>query len=191
MGVLQHIYIANKGHDMSQMLEQWMYQVGQFFLIPTLVAIAILFLYSLYALGAFAVACCQRRRHALGEHAYRIRSYALMQWAHAHPGATDDELDIAAHKLLEVPRVTTRITPMLGLVATMIPMGPALKGLSDGDLASVSENLAIAFSAVILALIAAAITYWVVSIKRRWLAEELAWLQASRAANKAARRMAA
>ncbi len=176
---------------MSQTLEQWMYQVGQVFLIPTLMAISILFLYSLYALGAFAVAYCQRRRHALGEHAYGVRSYELMRWAQAHPGATDDELDVAAHKLLEVPRVTTRITPMLGLVATMIPMGPALKGLSDGNLASVSENLAIAFSAVILALIAAAITYWVVSIKRRWLAEELAWLQSARNTSSAAARKAA
>jgi len=47
------------------------------------------------------------------------------------------------------------VTPMLGLVATMIPMGPALKSLSDGNLADVSNNLTIAFSAVILALIAA------------------------------------
>ncbi|QEL64318.1 hypothetical protein OTERR_08420 [Oryzomicrobium terrae] len=52
---------------------------------------------------------------------------------------------------------------MLGLMAsplaTMIPMGPALKSLSDGNLAQVSENLTVAFSAVILALIAASITH--------------------------------
>ena len=34
-----------------------------------------------------------------------------------------------------------------------------------------------AFAAVILSLIAAAITFWVVSVQRRWLAEELVWLQ--------------
>ena len=34
-----------------------------------------------------------------------------------------------------------------------------------------------AFSAVILALIASALTYWIVSVRRRWLAEELVWLQ--------------
>lgn len=163
---------------MSQLLEQLMYQVGQVFLIPTLVAISVLFLYSLYALGAFAVAYFQRRGHLIGADSHALRSFELLRWARANPGASDDDLDVAAHRLLEVPRVTTRVTPMLGLVATMIPMGPALKGLSDGNLASVSENLAIAFSAVILALIAAAITYWIVSIKRRWLAEELAWLQA-------------
>ncbi|MGB3290693.1 MAG: MotA/TolQ/ExbB proton channel family protein [Burkholderiaceae bacterium] len=167
---------------MSQLLEQLMYQVGQVFLIPTLVAISILFLYSLYALGAFAVAYLQRKGHVIGAQSHTLRSFELLRWAQAHPGSSGDDLDVAAHRLLEVPRVTTRVTPMLGLVATMIPMGPALKALSDGNLASVSENLAIAFSAVILALIAAAITYWIVSIKRRWLAEELAWLQAAQAA---------
>lgn len=164
---------------MSLMIESWMYQVGQVFLIPTLCAIALLFLYSLYALGEFAIAYLQRRRAPLNANVSDLRSYALLRWARGNPGASDDDLDVAAHKLLEVPRVTTRVTPMLGLVATMIPMGPALKGLSNGDLSSVSDNLAIAFSAVILALIAASITYWIVSIRRRWLAEELVWLQAN------------
>jgi biopolymer transport protein ExbB/TolQ len=36
----------------------------------------------------------------------------------------------------------------------------------------------VAFSAVILALIAASINYWIVSVRRGWLAEELAWLKA-------------
>ncbi|WP_223115999.1 hypothetical protein [Oryzomicrobium terrae] len=48
---------------------------------------------------------------------------------------------------------------MASPLATMIPMGPALKSLSDGNLAQVSENLTVAFSAVILALIAASITH--------------------------------
>ncbi|MNN42951.1 hypothetical protein D3C81_1571620 [compost metagenome] len=62
---------------------------------------------------------------------------------------------------------------MLGLVATMIPMGPALKSLAGGQLAEVSDNLTVAFSAVILALVAASLTYWVVNVRRRWYAEEL------------------
>jgi biopolymer transport protein ExbB/TolQ len=89
------------------------------------------------------------------------------------PDLTDDTLDVLAHKMLEAPRIASRVAPMLGLVATMIPMGPALKSLSDGNLALVSGNLTVAFSAVILALIAASITYWVVNVRRRWLAEEL------------------
>ncbi len=160
---------------MSQMLEVLMYQIGQIFLIPTLLVIAIMFLYSFYALGAFLLQGWQRSHGDMGGTA---RGFPLITWAHAKPRVSDDDLDVMAHKLLEAPRLATRIAPMLGLVATMIPMGPALKGLSDGNLAQVSDNLAVAFSAVILALIAASITYWIVSVKRRWLAEELAWLTA-------------
>ena len=75
---------------------------------------------------------------------------------------------------------------VVGLVATMIPMRPALKSLADGNLASVSHNLTVAFSAVILALVAASITFYIVSVQRRWLAEEMAWINASRASRSAA-----
>lgn len=163
---------------MSQSLEVMMYQVGQIFLIPTLLVISVMFLYSFYALGAFLVQGWQRKRGGRSGMAGAAGGYPLVLWARKQPGLSDDDLDVIAHKMLETPRLATRIAPMLGLVATMIPMGPALKGLSDGNLAQVSDNLAVAFSAVILALIAASITYWIVSVKRRWLAEELAWLMA-------------
>lgn len=154
-------------------IESWMYTIGQLFLIPTLLAIALLFFYSLFAFGQFAMAHVQRKQ----QRPNASSAYPLLRWASRHPGASPDERDLAAHRLLEVPRVATRVTPMLGLVATMIPMGPALKSISSGDIAAVADNLAVAFSAVILALIASALTYWIVSVRRRWLAEEIVWLQ--------------
>ena len=134
---------------MSQSLEVMMYQVGQVFLIPTLLVITIMFFYSFYALGAFLVQGWQRKRSSMSAAG---RGYPLLLQARKQPDSSDDDLDVIAHKMLETPRLATRIAPMLGLVATMIPMGPALKGLSDGNLAQVSDNLAVAFSAVILAL---------------------------------------
>lgn len=158
-------------------IESWMYTIGQLFLIPTLLAIALLFFYSLFAFGQFAMAHVQRKKQRINASAAQSSAYPLLRWASRHPGASPDERDLAAHRLLEVPRVATRVTPMLGLVATMIPMGPALKSISSGDIAAVADNLAVAFSAVILALIASALTYWIVSVRRRWLAEEIVWLQ--------------
>lgn len=159
---------------MTSLLETLMYQVGQIFLPLTLAAIAILFVYALYALGEFAVLRWQRRRPPAAR-----PGYALLEWARRHPQASAEAREVAAHRQLEVLRITTRTAPMLGLVATMIPMGPALKALAGGELAAVSDNLAIAFSAVILALITAALTFWIVSVRRRWLAEELVWLEAN------------
>jgi biopolymer transport protein ExbB/TolQ len=153
-------------------LETLMYDVGQLFLYPTLALIGLLFIYAFWTLGEFVMQAWLRRRHPLASG----RGYRLVAHAQRHKVKDADTLDVAAHKLLELPRIATRVAPMLGLVATMIPMGPALKGLSGGNLANVGENLTIAFSAVILALIAASITFWVVNVRRRWLAEELVWL---------------
>lgn len=165
---------------MSHLLESLMYQASQVFLLPALLAIAALFAYAFFLLGAFGTQWWQRRAglsaRAPGQ-GVPTRGHPLVQWAHGQAHVTADELDVKAHQLLELPRIASRVAPMLGLIATMIPMGPALKGLSDGNLGQVSDNLAVAFAAVILALIAAAITFWVVSVQRRWLAEELVWLQ--------------
>lgn len=162
---------------MSSILESLMYQIGQIFLIPTLVIIAALFLYSLYALGVFAIAWFQRRKCNLDKGIADLRCCDVLRWAAAHPYADADARDVAAHRMLEAPRIVARISPMMGLVATMIPMGPALRGLSDGNLMAMSGSLSVAFSAVIVALITASIMFWVASVRQRWLAEEIAWLQ--------------
>ncbi|MDA0190807.1 MAG: MotA/TolQ/ExbB proton channel family protein [Proteobacteria bacterium] len=154
---------------MSSLVENTMYEISQIFLLPTLVLIAILFLYAFWTLGEFAVLAWLRRTGG---------GRPLLDRFRDSPELSADELDVLAHKQLEHPRIASRVTPMLGLVATMIPMGPALKSLSDGNLAKVSDNLTVAFSAVILALIAASITYWVVNVRRRWLAEEMIEIQA-------------
>ena len=130
----------------ANLIELSMYQISQLFLIPTLVLIAALFLYAFWVLGEFALLAFYRRR---GKGRLLVSHFCRESTLSA------DALDVIAHKQLENPRIASRVTPMLGLVATMIPMGPALKSLSDGNLAQVSENLTIAFSAVILALIAA------------------------------------
>lgn len=149
---------------MQSIIELTMYEISQVFLLPTLGLIALLFLYAFWVLGEFIRLAWLRRRG---------RGQPLVNAWRQRGVMTDEELDVLAHTMLEHPRIASRVTPMLGLVATMIPMGPALKSLSDGNLALVSENLTVAFSAVILALIAASITYWVTNVRRRWLAEEL------------------
>ncbi len=154
---------------MNATLESFMYDISQLFLAPVLLAIGVLFLHAFYALGAFAWQARQRRRREPAGH-------ELLAARRADPALSLDALEALAVERLEFGRIATRVAPMLGLVATMIPMGPALKALADGHLADVSRNLMVAFSAVILALIAAAVTYWVVNVRRRWYAQDLARL---------------
>lgn len=155
---------------MNNPIESMMYDVSQLFLAPVLVTIAVLFLYAFYALGGFLLQAWQRRGGI-------ERGFELYAARRANPSLSIVELEALAVQRLEFGRIATRVAPMLGLVATMIPMGPALKALADGQLADVSRNLMVAFSAVILALIAAAITYWVVNVRRRWYAHDLAMIE--------------
>tara|TARA_B100001939_G_scaffold320923_2_gene310188 strand:+ start:23270 stop:23851 length:582 start_codon:yes stop_codon:yes gene_type:complete len=164
-------------------LEDLMYQVSDLFMAPVLILLVLLFFYSLYALGGFVVEGVQRSRGTArfrkllgnglwsGEEA--PRGYPLTALAVSRPDVTKDELDVAALSEMEGVRMVSRVAPMLGLIATMIPMGPALKSLSDGDVQGISENLIVAFSAVIFGLVVASITFFIASTKKKWLAQEL------------------
>lgn len=153
-------------NPLNTVLESAMYNLGQLFLFPVLLAIVFLFLYAFYALGAF---CWQALRRRSGD----AEAFELLSLRRQHPDLGLPELEAEAMNRLEFIRIATRVVPMLGLVATMIPMGPALRALGEGQLADVSTSLTIAFSAVILALLAAAITYAVAHVRRRWYADEL------------------
>jgi len=165
-------------------LEEMMYQVSGLFLFPVLIIIAALFLYSFFALGGFATQYFQRRANlrkysrqvaALngGEPVRAVAGYPLFSLFAANTRATQTDLELFALRRLERSRIVTRVAPMLGLVATMVPMGPALKSLADGNVQGISENLVIAFSAVIFGLVTASVTFWISAVSKRWLATEL------------------
>ncbi len=83
------------------------------------------------------------------------------------------DYEIAAEKVCERPKVLMKIGPMLGLMGTLIPMGPALGGLASGDLSSMSHNMQVAFATTVVGVFAGAIGYVVHTVRRRWFAEEL------------------
>ncbi|MBA6290319.1 MULTISPECIES: MotA/TolQ/ExbB proton channel family protein [unclassified Colwellia] len=169
---------------MIALIEQTMYQLSDFFMAPVLCLIALLFIYALFASGQFFSQTLQRRRHyksfiellnsQLGHKPeLTLNGYPMASLANEIPNISQDQLDVAALKELEGVRNVSRLAPMLGLIATMIPMGPALKSLADGNIQGISENLIVAFSAVIFGLIIASITFWIASVKKRWMVEEL------------------
>ena len=83
---------------------------------------------------------------------YRSR---LAAWQALHGGNSDD-LELWIMQRLEWLRITSRSAPMLGLV--------------------------VAFSAVILALVAASITFFILTVRRRWLLQELRAVERAREA---------
>lgn len=169
---------------MIYQLEGLMYEMSDFFMAPVLILLAILFIYSLMASGGFFCEIWQRKQNrsnyqkALGnglqaDNVNQLHGYPLTVLACQNHSISRDELDVAALEEMETVRSVSRLAPMLGLIATMVPMGPALKSLADGNIQGISENLIVAFSAVIFGLVIASITFWIASIRKRWLAAEL------------------
>ena len=92
----------------------------------------------------------------------------------AHLGKLVADIEIeAAHGQLRM-NLGVRLGPALGLIGTLIPMGPALLGLSSGDVGRIAENLAVAFSTTILGLGVSAVCYFISIGRRHWYAKDLA-----------------
>jgi len=83
----------------------------------------------------------------------------------------DYELKIASE--LEKPRLVARLGPILGLMGTLIPMGPALMGLSAGNIHQLASNLTIAFSTTVLGLLTGGVAYGILLVKKRWYTQDL------------------
>ena len=142
-------------------LDLILFELARLFLWPVTLGVILSFLYAVYVLGMFGVEYVQRRRHptrALLLHAY---------------GNSQDQMELAVLKDLEGVRLCSRVAPMLGLIATMIPMGPALVAVASGESQGVAQSLAPAFASVIVALASASITFVVYTVRRRWLMREL------------------
>jgi len=157
-----------------------MAQVSELLMAPIIVLICTLLIYAIYTLGRFASQWLIRsqnkptyKRHIAQGYGASVSGYPIHNYFINNPKASEDELEIVALKQLENLRIVTRISPMLGLIATMVPMGPALQALADGNIQGISENLIIAFAAVIWGLVISSITFWPASVKKRWCAIEL------------------
>lgn len=78
------------------------------------------------------------------------------------------EYEIEASKELSTSKMLTKMGPILGLMGTLIPMGPALVGLSTGDIASMAYNMQVAFATTVVGLVVSAIGFTTQQVKERW-----------------------
>ena len=106
-----------------------------------------------------------------------------------HPDFTDATRKALAIELLEreqdrydsivkLSELLARLAPMLGLLGTLIPLGPGIIALGQGDTYTLSTSLLTAFDTTIAGLVAAAFAIVVSSIRRRWYREYGSLLEA-------------
>lgn len=87
------------------------------------------------------------------------------------------DYEIQADKDLGKSKLLVKIGPMLGLMGTLIPMGPALVGLATGDVASMANNMQVAFSTTVVGIIIGAVGFITLQVKQRWAADDMNMLE--------------
>ena len=71
-----------------------------------------------------------------------------------------------------------RVGPMFGLMATLIPLGPGLIAMGQGDTKTLADSLLTAFDATVAGLAAAAICFGISRLRRRWYEDYMSSLEA-------------
>jgi len=171
-------------------------------LTPVLVALALMLAATLWMLGGLAREALDRRRSrrdwwnylsglksGSGETTAFLQlplSGGLAQFQRAmrrlEPGRTSlrkalDDLELDMARRLAGLSFATRVGPMLGLVGTLLPLGPALRGLASEDLTALAEDLEIAFTSTVFGLLIGGLAYGAGVLRRNWYDQDLSDLE--------------
>ena len=73
-------------------------------------------------------------------------------------------------RVLKFTDLLAKISPMLGLLGTLIPLGPGIIALGQGDVTLLSASLLTAFDTTIAGLVVAAVCLAISAVRRRWYA---------------------
>ena len=122
---------------------------------------------------------------AIAESKLNRRQKATLQELTQHPDFTRPLLDDLADNLLEQEQahydhmikftdLASKLGPMLGLLGTLIPLGPGIIALGQGDTYTLSVSLMTAFDTTVAG---AAVCMIVSTIRRRWYAAYMADLE--------------
>lgn len=71
-------------------------------------------------------------------------------------------------RTLALTELVIRLGPMLGLLGTLIPLGPGIVALGQGDTATLSSSMGLAFNTTIVGVAAACLAYLASLIRRHW-----------------------
>lgn len=168
-------------------------------LVPVVVGLLYLFIRALLLLGGFYGEYLERKKmeQALNGKLKELTEEGIQDFAHIlekqkqipfviaarqlltegmtplHRDRLIGEYEIEGNARLNIAKNLTKFGPILGLMGTLIPMGPALVGLSTGDVGSMAYNMQVAFATTVIGLFSGAIGYVLLQAKQRWTDRDL------------------
>ena len=117
----------------------------------------------------------------------RRQKDALIELA-AHPDFSPELREALAVNLLDAEQarydrivrlseLVARLAPMFGLLGTLIPLGPGIIALGQGDTFTLSSSLLTAFDTTIAGLLAAAVATVVSALRKSWYKDYMSALE--------------
>ena len=178
-----------------------MFWVSNGLLIPVILGLIVLFVLSLLLLGGY-LGTRQRQRVHFKKYSplFSTIKYSGLQPLHdtltAAKRATPFEkvaldmlevspaernyliscYELELEKRLARPKILTKFGPILGLMGTLIPMGPALVALGTGDVTSMAYNMQVAFATTVLGMFTSGVGYFLLQALRAYNQRDLIWL---------------
>lgn len=74
--------------------------------------------------------------------------------------------------------LVVRLGPMFGLMGTLIPLGPGIIALGQGNTAVLADSLLTAFDTTVTGLIAAGVAFVISRLRKRWYEDYLSVMEA-------------
>ncbi len=105
-----------------------------------------------------------------------------------HPEITDLERESMAARLVtqeqarydrrvKLTDIIAKVGPMLGLMGTLIPLGPGVIALGQGDTFTLSNSLLVAFDTTIAGLICAMAALIISTVRKSWYRNDMSVLE--------------
>lgn len=180
-----------------------LYWISTGLLVPVIVLLIFFFIRSIILIGTFFGQYLSEKNTAtpLYDRIQKLTPDTLQAFSESLPEKADSVLGVYVRKILAerdnepgidlllaeyemdvdknvaTSKVLTKMGPILGLMGTLIPMGPALVGLASGDIASMAYNMQVAFATTVVGLVVSAIGFLTQQSKERWSMKNLTILE--------------
>ena len=165
--------------------------ISQSLTIPVLIILLVIVIISIITLGGIIAEYTSRRKVPVGSIRDLIYDINRAQSVEALKDVINNAniREALARKLFEFEEektmknlqktdIITRIGPTLGLMGTLIPMGPGLAALGAGDINTLASSLTVAFNTTIVGIGSGALCYVIGKIRSGWYDRYLSDLDA-------------
>ncbi len=188
--------------EFGALLKTFIYVIASSLLYPVLFILALMVLGTIIQAGSFFAEWLERARLEKhlpetlprlireGRHkgvvAHRVTHFIdlLQQIIRTQGAAAEVEIEnliqdhtIAIWRAMDRLRMLVRLAPGLGLIGTLIPMGTGLAALGQGDMTKLSSDLVIAFTTTVVGLAIGMAAFFLYTVKRRWVEEDIKNIQ--------------